>query len=130
MHSQSPPVAHFDLKPGNIVIDATGCPKLIDFGLSRELARDPTGNPGTKGFKAPEIVAKQAFGLPADVYSYGCVVVCVSTWKKCTIPAEWLETLDPGSELSDVASSCMRRSPTERPSINVIRIRLSELTAK
>ena len=38
MHSLlSPPVAHLDIKPDNILIEASGNPKLSDFGLSREI---------------------------------------------------------------------------------------------
>lgn len=127
MHSQSPPVAHFDLKPENILVDASGCPKLTDFGLSREIAGHHTGFPGTPGFLAPEIVAQKAFSLPADVYSLGCVLVCVDTWdRRCMKdPAKWLHMLGTESDLRGIISVCMHHCPTDRPIIKVVRVRLT-----
>jgi serine/threonine-protein kinase len=40
MHTQSPPVLHRDIKPGNIKITPAGTVKLVDFGLVKLLAPD------------------------------------------------------------------------------------------
>jgi serine/threonine-protein kinase len=40
MHTQSPPVLHRDIKPGNIKITPSGNVKLVDFGLVKVLVPD------------------------------------------------------------------------------------------
>ena len=47
-------VIHHDVKPSNILLDSTGCVRLIDFGIaqtSRDQARPAWG---TQGFSSPE----------------------------------------------------------------------------
>lgn len=47
-------VIHGDIKPSNILLDSTGCVRLIDFGIaqtSRDQARLAWG---TQGFSSPE----------------------------------------------------------------------------
>ncbi|XP_047410695.1 sperm motility kinase 2B-like [Sciurus carolinensis] len=67
-------MAHRELKPENIMVDAAGHIKLIDFGLS---ARFRPGQKlhnfwGTLAYLAPEIVLRQEYeGPPADVWSLG-----------------------------------------------------------
>ena len=75
-------IIHRDLKPGN-VLNASGCWKLTDFGISKNLARLITQKTfqqhGTLGYAAPEQFQGCAAHPSADIYSLGKVVVFLLT---------------------------------------------------
>ena len=56
LHSQSPPVIHGDVKPGNLILTKGGRIKLVDFGLS-SAPNVPRVRAGTPGYRAPELAA-------------------------------------------------------------------------
>lgn len=67
-------VVHRDVKPGNVMIDARGAVKLMDFGISRPAGLAPSASEAVSGsfhFMAPE----QALGGPpdprSDLYALG-----------------------------------------------------------
>ncbi|MED5619835.1 bifunctional protein-serine/threonine kinase/phosphatase [Ideonella sp. BN130291] len=70
---------HGDLRPENILIDATGTPKIIDFGAVRvaglaELAPDaPAGVLGSVAHTAPECLLGQAGTAVSDQFSLAVV---------------------------------------------------------
>lgn len=70
---QRPPVAHRDLKPGNIMRQRDGTLMLVDFGAARASGLVETGGTtvaGTFGYMAPEQMRGEA--TPAsDVYGLG-----------------------------------------------------------
>ncbi|KAK9408972.1 death-associated protein kinase 3 [Crotalus adamanteus] len=77
LHSKH--IAHFDLKPENIMLLDKNVPspriKLIDFGIAHKIE---TGNEfknifGTPEFVAPEIVNYEPLGLEADMWSIGVI---------------------------------------------------------
>ncbi|XP_062819372.1 death-associated protein kinase 2 [Anolis carolinensis] len=72
-------IAHFDLKPENIMLQDRSLPvphiKLIDFGLAHEIEEGVEFKNifGTPEFVAPEIVNYEPLGLAADMWSIGVI---------------------------------------------------------
>lgn len=72
-------IAHFDLKPENIMLldRNSGDMKiqLIDFGLAQRITpgQDYRNLHGTPEFVAPEIIEYEPIGLPADCWSVGVI---------------------------------------------------------
>lgn len=90
LHAQSPPILHRDLKPENVLLMDDMQPKLSDFGSSREAAMLSSTMIGTPLFAAPEVLGRQKYGLPCDVWSYGCLVACIITRSQYPYPKELL----------------------------------------
>ena len=65
-------VVHGDITPANILIDQSGTPMLVDFGLAVTPGHLSLG--GTPGYMAPEAAAGQPVDKRSDVYS-SCVVL-------------------------------------------------------
>jgi len=82
MHTRRPHIIHGDLKCGNIMVQVVGetaHPKLLDFGLSRVLTRNPRRLGGTLAWVAPEIVHGAPAKCSSDVYSFGRVIALLAT---------------------------------------------------
>lgn len=77
-------IAHFDLKPDNVVITPEGRAKIVDFGLSRWM--DPDASPlgpatqagsrlaGTLAYMAPERFERAEADARADLWSLGVLL--------------------------------------------------------
>ncbi|KAF0034281.1 hypothetical protein F2P81_014347 [Scophthalmus maximus] len=72
-------IAHFDLKPENIMLLNRSVPhpriKIIDFGLAHKIdfGNDFKNIFGTPEFVAPEVVNYEPLGLEADMWSVGVI---------------------------------------------------------
>jgi CheY-like chemotaxis protein len=72
-------VIHRDIKPQNLLLDATGMLKVMDFGVARLAARS-TGLTqagmliGTPAYMAPEQIMSDNFDARADLYAAGVVL--------------------------------------------------------
>jgi len=71
-------VIHRDIKPGNIIIDHNGRPRLLDFGLASVKGEEKitrTGSTmGTVAYMSPEQVKGQEIDQRSDLFSLGVVL--------------------------------------------------------
>src|ERR1051325_10493176 len=68
---------HRDIKPGNILFNVDNEPKLIDFGLARNVEAEPestTVTEGTPYYVAPEKIKRERETFLSDMYSLGCTL--------------------------------------------------------
>jgi len=130
-------VLHRDLKPGNILLDASGEPFVTDFGLAKwldtstDLTRTLTIF-GTPGYIAPEQAKGPVTKLTpaADVYSLGAVLFDLFTERPPFLgehalaviqqasekPAPKLRSLAPAldRDLETICARCLEREPHAR----------------
>jgi serine/threonine protein kinase len=121
-------IVHRDLKPGNIMINAEGRVKLLDFGLAKLTEANPPGGPdedtrtlrahseegiiaGTAAYMSPEQAEGKPVDARSDIFSFGAVLYEMATGtrafhgdsKLSTLSAVLRENPKPASQVaSDV----------------------------
>jgi tetratricopeptide (TPR) repeat protein/predicted Ser/Thr protein kinase len=128
-------IVHRDLKPDNILLTATGDPKVTDFGLAKKL--DETGHTrtgavmGTPSYMAPEQAGGKKVISPAtDVYALGAILYELLTGRPPFRAATPLDTMwqvvhdDPvpvrrlqpkvPKDLETICLKCLEKEPTKR----------------
>ncbi|XP_050879880.1 serine/threonine-protein kinase STY13 isoform X2 [Lathyrus oleraceus] len=106
LHSQK--IVHRDVKTENMLLDKTRTVKIGDFGVARIEALNPndmTGETGTLGYMAPEVLNGNPYNRKCDVYSFG---ICLWEIYCCDMPY-------PDLSFSEITSAVVRQNA--RPEI-------------
>lgn len=82
-HAHQNLIVHRDIKPSNILVTKEGIPKLLDFGISKLLARSPHQELtrtmtalriATPQYASPEVVRGEPASTAMDIYSVGLIL--------------------------------------------------------
>ena len=137
-HAHRHGVVHRDLKPGNVLIDAQGQPRLTDFGLAKmagqalDLAKAAPGHVlGTPYYMSPEHARGAELDERSDLYAVGVVMFELFTGQPPFDADEYSDLLrlhlyapppDPrelrpelSQTLAEVILFCLAKNRLERP---------------
>lgn len=101
LHSKK--IVHRDVKTENMLLDSQRNLKIADFGVARVEAQNPrdmTGETGTLGYMAPEVLDGKPYNRRCDVYSFG---ICLWEIYCCDMPYSDLS-------FADVSSAVVRQN--------------------
>jgi Tol biopolymer transport system component len=123
-------VIHRDIKPENILVNSSGTPKLLDFGIAKTLnpERSVTGRESTAtlvpaltpGYASPEQISGGVVTEASDVYSLGVLLYELLTGKRPgsrenpAPPSKVAPGRGISTDLDKVVLMAMRREPSHR----------------
>ncbi|KAB2067539.1 hypothetical protein E1A91_A09G237500v1 [Gossypium mustelinum] len=135
LHSRK--IVHRDVKTENMLLDGHRNLKIADFGVARVEAQNPrdmTGETGTLGYMAPEVLEGKPYNRTCDVYSFG---ICLWEIYCCDMPYPDLSFADVSSavvrqnlrpdiprccpnSLANIMKKCWDANPEKRPAMDEV----------
>jgi serine/threonine protein kinase len=148
-------IVHRDLKPGDVMVNADGRVKLLDFGLAKlsETATDAlatsSGQPatrpgmvmGTPQYMAPEQIEGKPADQRTDIFAFGCVLYEMLAGRRAFHGDSTMSTLaailntdppplgaDTPHNLETLVQRCLRKDPARRyQHMDDVKVELEEL---
>ena len=128
-------IVHRDVKASNIIVDSTGVPRLLDFGIAKSLEPEKaaltTARPMSLISASPEQLLSESVTIASDVYQVGLLLHRLLTGKAARsetslrdairdatdrapfrLTADTRRELD--SDLCAILTRCLQNDPAER----------------
>lgn len=133
LHSHN--IMHRDISLSNLLLSKDMQVKIADFGLATQLKRPDERHMtmcGTPNYISPEVVSHMSHGLPADLWSVGCMLYTLlvgrppfdtdavqSTLKK-VVHSDYTMPNHLSYEARDLIDKLLRKNPHERISLDQV----------
>jgi CRP-like cAMP-binding protein/serine/threonine protein kinase len=95
-------IAYRDLKPENLLFDADGYLKVVDFGFAKIVSDRTWTLCGTPDYLAPEVIQNKGHNIAADWWSFGILIY------ECMVGHAPFEAEDP----MEIYNNILNESPT------------------
>jgi serine/threonine-protein kinase len=76
-HAHRQLLAHGDITPANVLVEADGKPCLLDFGIAQWLGRPQASRACTPAFASPEQLRGEPITAASDVFQLGGLALCL-----------------------------------------------------
>ena len=139
LHAKEPPVIHQDIKPDNVLLDASGTFMITDFGIStrarstlRRSVSHAEHSGGTMEYMGPERFGEKPAPIKAsDIWSLGATLFELLTGSVPFVQLGGILQMNgallpaiegPWSErLKEVVRACLSKDPWDRPTAHALR---------
>ena len=75
VHTHELNIIHCDIKPANILVQGNPLKcVLTDYGISKKKGVNIGDHSCTRWYRPPEIIEKEHYSFPADMWSFGCII--------------------------------------------------------